>query len=470
LPDVIATATAAKANVLDELAQRRFLLGTRALTAMPVFERKPEQALIVPAVANGGPSRPAGLDLITSDKGAIKPCEYNARTLIEAAPEYVDLHFDDFRAAVRVGDRDWTDQDTRDVQCWLQQRYRVAGFTLRMTTTAILAVAHGRQHDSLQQFVLALPQWDGTARIAHAFADAWGASDDAMTCAASANLFLALIARAVQPGAQVDTLWAFEGAQGTGKSKGLRTLGQDYYAEITAPIGSTDFMRELRGKWIAELSELDSLRGKEASTIKRMLSSPTDRFVEKYETMAREYRRRCIATATTNEAAYWQDPTGARRLVPIRCTTIRPDIIADNRLQWFAEARYLHAGGATWWEFPASIEGARDERQEVDPWENTLRDLIANGKPTSTYGHGRTNWPDGFITTSEIMRDWLRLEPHQQGRPSGVRLGHVMRRLGFEPIQKGKARERGWQPNIQAPTDDECSPKCSPNSPYEANT
>ena len=55
-------------------------------------------------------------------------------------------------------------------------------------------------------------------------------------------------------------------------------------------------------------------------------------------------------------------------------------------------------------------------------------------------------WPSGFISSAEIMRDWLRLAPHQQGAGCGVRLGKVMRRLGFRPERHGKARERGWVP------------------------
>ena len=107
---------------------------------------------------------------------------------------------------------------------------------------------------------------------------------------------------------------------------------------MTASLGSTDFFRELRGIWIAEVSELDSLRGREASTIKRVLSSPTDRFVEKFEKHAGSYARRAVCVATTNEAAYWQDSTGARRLIPIKVGNIRIDLIEHRRLQWLAEA------------------------------------------------------------------------------------------------------------------------------------
>lgn len=383
-------------------------------------------------------------ELIKSDKGIIRACEHNALTLINASSDYLELHYDDFYARIRVGARDWTDADDVELLCWLQQQHRVHGFTIGQVRHAIRAVAYRRRQDALINFVVGLDPWDGTERVATAFCDGWGARLTHTIACASSNFFVALIARALHPGAQVDTVWTFEGAQGIGKSKALRALGGEFHAEISAPIGSADFMRELRGVWIAELSELDSLRGREASTIKRLLSAPEDRFVQKYALHAERYPRRAVAVATTNEADYWQDATGARRLIPIRCGEIRDDLIAKNRLQWLAEARDLFNDGATWWSYPADLAAEQEERQDVDPWEDVLRDLIANGRQTGMDGHGREPWPEGWISTATIMRDWLRLPANAQGRASGVRLGRVMRRLGFLPQMYGKQRERGW--------------------------
>jgi predicted P-loop ATPase len=309
-----------------------------------------------------------------------------------------------------------------------------------------MALAFARRRDSLFEFVMGLPEWDGTTRIAMAFTDAWGAPDTQLTRAASQNFFIALHARAVNPGAQVDHLWVFESPQGTGKSASLRKLGGNFHAEISAMVGTSDFLRELRGIWIAELSELDSLRGREASTIKRLLSAPSDRFVEKYEKHAQAYPRRAVAVATTNESSYWQDSTGARRLIPIRAGEIRLDLIESNRLQWFAEARLEYEAKRTWWEFPAGTASAQEDRQIIDPWEDILRGAIGNGRHD---GIGTIQWPSGWIASASIMKDWLRLDPHQQGQTSSVRLGKVMRRLGFTPQRFGKERERGWIADTQ---------------------
>jgi predicted P-loop ATPase len=404
---------------------------TRPPEAPPVLELAPGDTLIPP-------------NLILGVKGEIKACEHNAKELMAAAKQYDCLHFDKFLYRVRLGERDWSDADDRDAVCWLQSAYRVAGFTLNQARTAALALSHARSHDSLFEFVMGLPEWDGRQRIERAFTSAWGALDDILTRAASRNFFIALHARAVKPGSQVDNLWAIEGAQGKLKSASLRALGGGFHAEISAQIGTTDFLRELRGVWIAELSELDSLRGREASTVKRLLSAPSDRFVEKFEKHATSYPRRAVAVATTNEATYWQDSTGARRLIPVRVGTIDLDAIHKERLQWFAEARHEYQDGATWWEFPEGVSGSQEARQAVDPWEDALRSYIDNGRMDQD-GYAKP-WPDGWIASSEIMANWLRLNAAQLGKASSTRLGHVMRRLGFEPKRSDKGDARGWAP------------------------
>jgi predicted P-loop ATPase len=388
---------------------------------------------------------PGNEALLLTDKGLVHPCDFNARLLIARAKRFDELHFDDFLRCVRLGARDWSDDDDRNTLCWLQAAHQIPRFTLTHTRTAVRSLADMRRRDSLFEYVMGLPEWDRTPRIEHAFVDAWGAPDEPMIRAASRNFFIAAVARALRAGSQVDNLWVFEGAQGTRKSQALRAFGGKYHAEITASLGTIDFLRELRGIWIPELSELDNLRGREASTIKHLLSNPCDRFVEKYEVHARSYPRRIVPVATTNESHYWHDPTGARRLIPIRTGDIRVDLIEETRDQWIAEARNLFDEGATWWEFPGAMMGAQDERQQVDPWEDTLRNFIDHGRRVSNGATTSiTPWPTGWISSADLMREWLRLEPHQQGQGSSTRLGHVMRRLGFVPQRRGTPQERGW--------------------------
>ena len=166
--------------MLDELATKR--------------SRKPPET-VAPASES---------ELLQSSAGEIKPCEHNARVLIGTSPQYAELHFDEFLSRLRIGARDWTDADDLDLLCWLQSAHGVPRFVRAQARNGALAVAYSRRRDSLREFVERLSAWDGTPRIEHAFEDAWGAPDDMLTRAASRNFFVALIARAVHPGAKVE--------------------------------------------------------------------------------------------------------------------------------------------------------------------------------------------------------------------------------------------------------------------------
>src|SRR4029453_2179914 len=111
--------------------------------------------------------------LIRSDTGVVKACDYNAKTLMGAAPQFDGLHFDDFLYRARIGARDWSDHDDRDTLCWLQSAHQVPGFNPGPARTAVMALAFARRRDSLFEYVMGLPKWDGTPRIEMAFIDAW---------------------------------------------------------------------------------------------------------------------------------------------------------------------------------------------------------------------------------------------------------------------------------------------------------
>ena len=388
-------------------------------------------------------------ELVRNSRGDIAACEHNAYVLLRRDARYGELHFDEFLRRPRFGDRDWLDRDDLAVLRLLQGEKRIAKFTQTQVRAAVRSLAFERVRDCLKDFVHTLPAWDGVPRIEEAFIVGWGAPDTPVVRAAARNFFIALIARALVPGAKVDSLWAFEGKQGIGKSRALRELAGPFHVEITAQIGTTDFMREMLAAWIAEFSELDALRKGEASTIKKLLSAQEDRFVQKFQLYAESYPRRAISVATTNETKYWQDPTGARRLVPVVCTAIDIDAIRALRLMWFSEAREAFNTGAAWWEWPAAIVDEQEARQQEDPWEGLLRDYIKNGRKGGINGDAQIDFPEGWISTHALLYDWLRVPPERQSRVFSTRIGQVMRRLGYQAARGedgARGAARGWKP------------------------
>lgn len=403
-------------------------------------------AKIAEKSASQTPAPPGVLDelILRDTKGVPRACEHNAAALIASSHAWDGLYHDAFRDRIMLGEQDWTDADDRYVLSWLQSNFNYR-FSPRMVHSAVMLIAERRQTDRLRSWLEALPKWDDVFRIEQAFHDGWGVEDSEFSRRASRNLFLAMVARALRPGVQVDNVWVFEGAQGIFKSRALRALGGEFHSEITAGVGTADFMRQLRGCWLAELSELDALRGREAATIKHVLSSPTDRFVQKYALHAQSYPRRCVLAATTNEHVYWEDSTGARRLIPVKCGHIDVDLIAENRVRWFAEALIWLETDAKWWDFSDAAPIEQEERFSVDPWEEQIKRFMAAGRTVrDNFGTTILPWPQDWISTAELMSDWLTLPASQQGRMSGVRVSKVMRRLGFIPERRGTPQQRGW--------------------------
>jgi predicted P-loop ATPase len=392
---------------------------------------------------------PGRTGLICNGKGEPLPIEANVIDVILAEPRWRGLYTDMFLRRMRL-ERDgktvdWSDDDHMLMHEWLQREGDFPRVKFEVTKRSVRAVANARSRDSLTDFYISLPAWDQVERIATALEEAWGCDGSDVVRAASTNLFRSMAARAIYPGAKVDTITVFEGPQGTLKSQSMQVLGGQYYAEISAPIGSADFMREIRSINLGELSELNALHGRESQTIKTMLSRTEDRFVEKYEAEPRSYPRRCVFIGTTNETQYWDDATGARRLVPVRVGAIDLRLIAENRLQWLAEALADIREGRTWHEWPGEIGAAQDERQHGDPWEDELRHVIAHGRQSGTDMQGVIDWPIGWISSREILFEWLRVPPAAQARAYSTRLGRVMRRLGFRPGKSSDGNERGWR-------------------------
>jgi virulence-associated protein E len=237
-----------------------------------------------------------GLDLVRNDKGRILPIEANVISILRVAERWAGLYFDTFlrRLRLRSGAKtvDWTDDQHLELLDWLQ-RSGLPTIRFEAVKRAVRQVANERARDSLRDFYTdELPAWDGIERIETALIEGWGCEDTPVVRAAAVNLLRAMAARAIWPGAKVDTITVFEGPQGTLKSQSMAVLGGPYYAEISAPIGSADFMREIRSINLGELSELNALHGRESQTIKTMLSRTEDRFVEKYEAEPRARARR----------------------------------------------------------------------------------------------------------------------------------------------------------------------------------
>jgi predicted P-loop ATPase len=321
----------------------------------------------------------------TEEKHEVKPATLdkaalaNAITALRQAPEWEGvLAYNEFTvgtAALKpppwpdssVGD--WTDQEDRLTADWLQHQGIMA--SVDVTGHAVQAVARDASFHPVREYLDSL-KWDGTHRI-----DQWlnvylGVEQTAYSLAVGARWLISGVARIYQPGAKVDCCLILEGPQGSLKSTALRTLAGDWFSDELADIGSKDSELQLRGIWIIEMGELDSMNRSEASRIKVFMSRSTDNFRPPYGKRAIPSPRQCIFSGSVNHSEYLRDETGGRRFWPVACGTIHVPELQQDRNQLWAESVVRYRSGSPWWLETADLEERAQQEQadrfQDDPW------------------------------------------------------------------------------------------------------
>lgn len=250
----------------------------------------------------------------------------------------------------------WDEVDELEMGNWLTRAHWLPSMPRGTLEEAVAMVAkRHRFHPVRQEFEGLRGKWDGTKRLATWLRrccleeDEYDDNDPLQQYLARVGTWLcmAIVARVMTPGVKFDYMTIFEGGQGVGKSTLARLLGGEYFADTGLVLGDKDSYQNLQGVLVYEWGELDSLTKAEVTKVKQFISSMKDRFRASFDRRAKDYPRQVVFIGTTNEDHYLVDPTGNRRMWPVRVTraTVDNDWFRDNRAQLFAEAvTYFDAG------------------------------------------------------------------------------------------------------------------------------
>jgi predicted P-loop ATPase len=276
----------------------------------------------------------------------------------------------------------WTDIDDSRTAAWLQRQEEILAST-RTVAKAVQVVARDRSFHPLREKIEKL-KWDGVLRL-----DTWpivylGAHDTPYVRAVGARWMISLPARLFAPGCKADHVLMLEGGQGKKKSTALSLLvGDEYFTDRLSDLGSKDCMLEMAGRWLIELGEIQNyLHGRALERFKAFITSRTDYFREPYARRPVAHKRHCVLAATTNSTKPFIDPTGTRRIWPIRCGVIRLDLLKDDADQLLSEAYVRFRSGDQWYletdELEALATEEQDERYEPGVWDDVIIDWLEN--------------------------------------------------------------------------------------------
>lgn len=315
--------------------------------------------------------------------------------------------------------------DFTDVQHWFH-RVRGAKFSRQVVEEAIVRAAKNNRFNPLTKYLEAL-RWDGTPRLDTWLHDYCGADEATYTSTVGRLWMIGAVARAYRPGCQVDHMLVLEGAQGIGKSYVTRTLGGEFHLGSAPDLRQKDAALILQGHWIVEFGELAQLRGVGAQRTKDWLTQTVDTYRAPYEKTVQRRPRTCVFVGTTNETAYLDDATGARRYWPVELRSVERTELAEARDQLWAEAVAAFKAGEQWWlsdpELTRLVADEQSKRQRGDPWHDVIVAWLADKSDLESVG------------VADVLSGCLNMHTDRWERAHQMRVADVLKANGWQQRQ-----------------------------------
>lgn len=273
------------------------------------------------------------------------------------------------------------------------------------------------------------------------------------------------VARALQPGCQMDYCLVLKGSQGLLKSTGLKALTGGAWFTSTHADGDKDFLQNVHSCWIYELAELETITNrKQAGALKNLITTATDVFRPPYGRTPERTDRQSVFCATVNKDQFLRDDTGNRRfwVVPIAGSEQldRDAITAARDAIWKAAVLAHEAGELPMLsdELEALSAAQNEEYNEQDAWTGMVQAWM-DGEPLHRWDPDRDPStskfdPAGAFTSAEILYSAGLKRLEAITRADEMRLGEVLKGMGFVSRQrrvKGKVARR-WVLSQPVPT------------------
>ena len=314
--------------------------------------------------------------------------------------------------------------DTLRLGYWLSQQGREERLVVRAEEPimqGMLLAAHQARFHPVRKWLKELA-WDKQPRLGTWLADCLDVKQSPYSELVGSYWLIAMVARVMRPGCDFKYMPILCGVQDAGKSRAVKALGGEWFADTPFDMRDKDSMQVLRGKWLYEMAEMDSFNRAESARAKSFIGSPSDNYRASYDSHNRDWPRQVVFVGTSNPVDLFKDPTGNVRYWPLEVgEELRVDLVAESREQLFAEAYAAWLEGAR---FVPTREQSRllfapvqEEHEQRDPWVDFIAEYLV-GK-TRVYG-------------TEIYTDALSIE---KGKVNDLqmarRVGQAMRKLGW---------------------------------------
>jgi hypothetical protein len=259
--------------------------------------------------------------------------------------------------------------------------------------------------------------------------------DDPLSAVLFAKTLISAVARAMQPGCQVDTILVLKGGQGTGKSRLWRHLipNREWLVDTT-PKDPKDFQLQQHHCWVLELAELEQVTTKrEAGELKATITTATDMVRPPYGSSPRPMKRHSVMVATCNRDDFLRDETGSRRFWVIEVDQGRgidhqAAEIHRDAIWKAATLAWRQGGDHSWWLTPGEALQQEQRNGAFTPqgrFDSLLADW-AGALPAGSY----FELPTALINSGSVI-DRQRCGPVEL-REAGL----ALRAIGWQKVRR----------------------------------
>lgn len=395
------------------------------------------------------------------------------------------FRYNEHSDTVEIDGKPITDNKVLQISIWLQEHYE--GFRMELTIVGrgidyVASLERNTYHPVLEMlqelYTVDLEDAPDHARPEELWSYYFGADLGPNNMYAElieqyGILFcITLVKRALAPGCKADTLPVLIGPQGCGKSTGLRALAvkEDFFSDTPFDVKNKDAYQMLRGVWIYEIGEAESLLRGGFRAVKGFITAQVDRYRKPYRSHVTASPRGGAFATTTNEPQieFLSDPSGSRRyhaMMVGRYHNVRVNELKEDAKYIWARAMHMYHGTGEYIEAGPMQENWLQD-QQLQELSRRLNEKFGAGDPWIDFigSHCQGLWNEWAfqvktqgdtkqmnkmrdVDPKRVLSDVLQITAGHQTRREMKRCTEVLSQLGCKPSGQrrvGQKRVNVW--------------------------